>query len=304
MNAGIPQGSPRFLWEVTVAGDWIKVRTDLHDDPAVLVLAADLDTDTDRVVGLLIRFWGWVDRQLRSGDAPVTLLCVDRVTGCDGLAKLLVKVGWLFETDDGIHVPNFERHFTQTAKKRALTQKRMRDFRLRSGDASVTHQSAPEKRRDDEEEEMRISAAKSPPMTAKNRRRSSPRMEWASWVSWWNALADKEGLPGIRDSLTDSRKRKLKARMTEHGDFRAELATHIERRDRWHREHRLPKFDHILSAEKLSRWLEGQYDAECDANVPVDAAKHSAIERLQKLDGATWRGHTITSIGLQDPWGV
>jgi hypothetical protein len=53
-----------------VAGDWIKMRHDLTDDPAVIKLAETTTcVDECHVVGVLHKLWCWVDRQSRNGHA-------------------------------------------------------------------------------------------------------------------------------------------------------------------------------------------------------------------------------------------
>lgn len=57
-----------------MAGDWLKVRLDLRNDPAVIGMAEKLGIDQDTVVGKLIRLWSWFDLQSRDGHARVTLV--------------------------------------------------------------------------------------------------------------------------------------------------------------------------------------------------------------------------------------
>ncbi len=55
---------------------WIPIRDDIHDDPAVYILADRLDTTQDDVVGLCVRWWAWVSRNCAS---PVGTLDRDDV---------------------------------------------------------------------------------------------------------------------------------------------------------------------------------------------------------------------------------
>lgn len=118
-----------------MAGEWIKMRTDLAEDPAVIGIADELDMDEDAVVGKLHRLWSWADRQLSDGNArSVTEKWVDRYVNAPGFARAMAKQGWLVIDSAGVTFPNFERHMSQTAKKRALTRERVRASRS----ASVT----------------------------------------------------------------------------------------------------------------------------------------------------------------------
>jgi hypothetical protein len=133
-----------------VAGDWIKVRLDLREDPAVVVMAERLRLDEDAVVGKLVRFWSWASRQSRDGYAPVTPLYLDRYIGVPGWCESLCAVGWLECDGDGaVRIPKWGRHLSQSAKARALAALRMARKRLRSRYARVTQKLPLEKRREE-----------------------------------------------------------------------------------------------------------------------------------------------------------
>ena len=121
-----------------MAGDWIKMRIDLHDDPAVWAMADALDISTDEVVGRLLRVWGWADRHTTDGHACVTLSSLDRHAGVTGFAHAMRDAGWLTLDDDNmVTFPNFERHNGTTAKKRAQASSRQIRARQKR-DTSVT----------------------------------------------------------------------------------------------------------------------------------------------------------------------
>lgn len=104
-----------------MAGDWIKMRNDLAEDPAVIGMAAQLGVDEFSVIGRLHVLWAWADRQSRDGHAHgVTTSWIDRKVQRDGFADAMVTVGWLLITDDGISIPNFANHNGESAKTRAL----------------------------------------------------------------------------------------------------------------------------------------------------------------------------------------
>jgi len=110
-----------------MAGDWIKLRVDIADDPAVVRIAATLDMPEDEVVGKLHRLWSWADRHTVDGLAPgITANWVDRYIGAKGFSLAMVAVGWLSITDAAIEFPNFNRHNGESAKKRAESTLRKR----------------------------------------------------------------------------------------------------------------------------------------------------------------------------------
>jgi hypothetical protein len=119
-----------------MAGEWIKMRADLHDDPAVFRLASMLGIDKYAVIGRLHTFWSWADRHSVDGfvDGAASTY-VDEVVRLEGFAESLVKVGWLEVTDEGIRIPKFDRHNGDSAKQRAL--KNERQARWRAGKDAV-----------------------------------------------------------------------------------------------------------------------------------------------------------------------
>ena len=147
-----------------MAGDWIKMRVDLDEDPAVIAIAESLKMDEDHVVGKLWRVWKWANQQTINGNAPsVTKNWLDRYVRVAGFAQAMVDSGWLEFSDGketGLIIPNFERHNGKSAKTRALTSKRVTNHR---NGASVTD-ALPEKRREEKrrEKEKTVFPAKNP----------------------------------------------------------------------------------------------------------------------------------------------
>lgn len=134
-----------------MAGDWIKMRTDLADDPAVIVLSESCGLDPDTVVGKLHRLWSWADKHTADGNAVgVTYAFLDRYLSVPGFAEIMEQVGWL--TTDGavLTIPNFDKHNGQSAKKRCLTAQRKAKCVERKGNARSVTKTFPreEKRRD------------------------------------------------------------------------------------------------------------------------------------------------------------
>lgn len=113
-----------------MAGDWIKFEIGTSDKPEVWAIAQQLEIDPDAVVGKLLRIWGWFDQHTESGNAPsVTKMLLDRNVGVTGFCNSLITVGWMFESDGYIEIPNFDRHNGKTAKSRAVTAKRVAAFK-------------------------------------------------------------------------------------------------------------------------------------------------------------------------------
>jgi len=109
-----------------MAGDWLKFDKALPDKPEVFAIAADLGLDVDTVVGKLMRVWSWFDSHTVDGNARnVTAAQLDRIAGHAGFMSAMARVQWADVDPGGISLPNFDRQNGETAKKRALTAKRV-----------------------------------------------------------------------------------------------------------------------------------------------------------------------------------
>lgn len=110
--------------------NWLPIRCDLHDDPAVISIAAAVGVDEFAVVGRLVRLWSWANEQLADGNAPgVTVSWIDRYLSLPGFAMAMVKAGWLTEAEGGVAFPKFDVWNSQGAKRRLLTSKRVQQHR-------------------------------------------------------------------------------------------------------------------------------------------------------------------------------
>ena len=140
-----------------MAGEWIKMEKATPDKPEVIAIASRLGIDPDAAFGKLFRVWCWFDSHTIDGNAVgVTFSFLDRIAGVTGFAEQMALAGWLIENGSTLSLPNFEYHNGESAKKRAVTQKRVanhRDRVKRDSNADVTHgalpKALPEKRRED-----------------------------------------------------------------------------------------------------------------------------------------------------------
>ncbi len=126
-----------------MAGDWIKMRCNLLDDPAVLAISAAVGLDEYAVTGRLLKLWSWADQQTTDGNARgvtnvTARVWLDRYLSCPGLADALVAVGWLEIDESGMRIPNFDRHNGKSGKQRAVTSKRVKKHREQCNAETVT----------------------------------------------------------------------------------------------------------------------------------------------------------------------
>jgi hypothetical protein len=141
-----------------MAGDWIKMRTDLFTHPKVIRISSALKADRLRTVGGLMSVWCLfdahsVDGRLEGYDAAT----IDDLIGWAGFADAMKAAGWLAETPEGLSLPDFERHNGQSAKRRAQDADRKREGRSSASDAD-TKRTREEKRREEKEDKATVAA--------------------------------------------------------------------------------------------------------------------------------------------------
>ncbi|MAB24952.1 MAG: hypothetical protein CMK78_11475 [Pseudomonadales bacterium] len=108
-----------------MAGEWIKMRTNLWDDPRVSRLCDLTDQPEAMVVGALYWLWAMADEHSEDGVLPgLTPGAIDRKTGVKGLGAALVAIGWLADHPEGVCVVNFDEHNGASAKRRSMEAKR------------------------------------------------------------------------------------------------------------------------------------------------------------------------------------
>ena len=122
-----------------MAGDWIPIRIDIHEDPDVLKLARLMGSGTrpEVAVGYLVRFWGWVSRSTDNGVIQGAILeDIESVLNMPNFLGYLQRIGWLeyIESTDGpcIIIPNFDTWLSESAKKRVKNTAQKRKKRSES----------------------------------------------------------------------------------------------------------------------------------------------------------------------------
>src|SRR4051812_49257584 len=128
----------------------MKIELDLPDKPEVHYIASTLNIDPDAALGKLLRVWSWFDKHTSDGHAyGVTYSLLDRVAGVTGFGEAMMFAGWLEQSGKTLIMPKFDRHTSESAKKRALGQKRKSRQRLTERHAESVTQTRPEKRREE-----------------------------------------------------------------------------------------------------------------------------------------------------------
>ena len=109
-----------------MSADWIKMRCNLWDDPRIARVCDETEQGEAAVVGAVYWLWATADQHSVDGFMPgLSLRQIDRKTGVPGFAKAMSAIGWITAQPDGVVIERFEEHNGASAKKRALTARRV-----------------------------------------------------------------------------------------------------------------------------------------------------------------------------------
>lgn len=140
-----------------MAGDWIKMRTDLYRDPKICVMAdllMDAESELSRFVnhnkrrdmtvtrnvtrcacvGALLSVWGVLRHRGKREDDDlvclgVTLAVIDDISDIPGFGDVMQRVGWADQREDGITLPRFFSEYNadpQDAQKSKAAERQAR----------------------------------------------------------------------------------------------------------------------------------------------------------------------------------
>lgn len=155
-----------------MAGDWIKMRGNLWDDPRVAKLCDLTGQSEAAVIGGLYWLWATADQHTEDGCMPgLTLRQIDRKTGIQGFGAGLCAIGWLLEDEAGVVLANFEEHNGTSAKRRCTDAQRKANSRnLSASDADISPtpsgQEAPNRGAREEKREVSEPTVPHPPAVA------------------------------------------------------------------------------------------------------------------------------------------
>lgn len=232
-----------------MAGDWIKMRSNLWDDPRVSKLCDLCDCGEAQVIGALYWLWAAADQHTEDGCMPgLTLRQIDRKTGVPGFGAALCEIGWLHDDPQGVVIVKFEEHNGASAKKRCATAKRVANHRSCNSDetqpdqngnaSSVTGALAREREREEEQVSEEANASSSSPAEPTTAKRGEVPCPYAEIIAAYHELLPM--LPSVR-IVTEKRKREMRklwgwvlSSRKPNGDRRA---TSADEAIRWFREY-------------------------------------------------------------------
>lgn len=108
-----------------MAGDWIKMRGNLWDDPRVSRLCDLTNQSEAAVIGGLYWLWAAADQHTESGVMlGLSASSINRKTGIKKFAEALIEIGWIADHPEGIRIVRFEEHNGVSAKRRCADAQR------------------------------------------------------------------------------------------------------------------------------------------------------------------------------------
>ena len=262
-----------------MAGEWIKMRTNLWDDPRISKLCDITDQSEAAIVGGLYWLWAMADEHTESGILPgLTSRAIDRKTGVQGLGQGLVDIGWLADHPEGVRIVGFEEHNGTSAKKRCQTAKRVEKHK--TGNAEVTQQALAneaesvsgalpreEKRREEKKEDQKPS---SPSGDGKPVKPDPLQGFGAFWIKYPRKTAKQDA-------------EKAWAKLKPDADLQSILITAVDRQAK--------SLDWTKDGGKFiphpATWLNGKrWDDQLTA---APLSKHGDFEKRDYYDGLTQR---------------
>jgi hypothetical protein len=196
-----------------MAGDWIKMRSDLFTHPKIVRMASALKADKLRTVGGLMSVWCLFDAHSVDGDLDgYTFAEVDEHLRWPGFADAMCAIGWLSETEKSLVLPEFDTHNGQSAKRRAQDADRKKEVRKASASDADKLRTREEKRREEKKEEIQGEA----PRKRSTQTPSLAKPDDVDQQTWgdWLALRKAKRAPVTETVVMGARDEANKAVMT------------------------------------------------------------------------------------------
>jgi hypothetical protein len=184
-----------------MAGDWIKMRTDLLTSPKVVRMASALKADRFRIVGGLLSVWSLFDAHSTDGVlSGYTLEALDDLAAWPGFSGAMIDVGWLDQEAETLALPRFDTHNGASAKRRAQDADRKKAVRKMSASDADEKRTREEKRREESNKPPLIPPAEKPEPAPRKSKIPTPFLMTAEMRAW---AADSA--PGV-DLRTETEK--------------------------------------------------------------------------------------------------
>ena len=174
-----------------MAGDWIKMRSNLWDDPRVAGICDRTGATEAQVIGALYWLWTTADQHTQDGFlGGLTPKSVNRKTAVEGFAEAMIEVGWLDHGEGGLIIPRFDEHNGSSAKRRASEARRkgsVRKVSASDADKKRTRCGGDAELEREGEEESSVSKDTDASASADQQKQPPPdpgKQLWDMWVGY------------------------------------------------------------------------------------------------------------------------
>lgn len=154
-----------------MAGGWIKMRTNLWDDPRVSKICDVTGQSEAAIIGALYWLWSSADEHTEDGVMPgLSIAGIDRKTGVNGIGSALCAIGWISDHPEGVRIVRFNEHNGQSAKRRCSESRRKMSARDADAEQTYSGSFADDSRQSGApREDVDVDVEKSKPIKSKSR---------------------------------------------------------------------------------------------------------------------------------------
>jgi hypothetical protein len=115
------------------AGHWIPWSIGLHQKAEVVRMARMCEVHPHEMAARCMIVWAWAQDQTVDGMVPgLSPADISFSVGIPKIGEAMESVGWLFDTGDGVALPNWERFNGRSSKARMQAAERKRRQRAAS----------------------------------------------------------------------------------------------------------------------------------------------------------------------------
>lgn len=245
------------------ASDWMKMRTNLWDDPRVGRIVDETETGEAAIIGALYWLWAAADEHSVDGLlADMTFRQIDRKTGVKGFADAVARIGWIAESPEGVQIVRFDEHNGKSAKRRASESVR----KMSARDADKTLQCSGRAAHLEEERDIETKAVK--------QKHVQPAA--ARFADFWDAYPNKKGKA---EALRTWKRKTLDAKAD---DLIAHVRLMTATDDGWRRGY-VPMGSTYLNGDRWEDVPQPAPDSQARAGPVAPSKTFSAMAALQAM---------------------
>ncbi len=116
--------------------NWTMLDLELPENPKLVIIADEIRKDENTTLGLLVRYFCWLNKHFSSGTTQLSTKQVDKIMRQKNFANALIKVGWASLDEKGcFFVENFDAYNGESSVKRFKETQKKRRQRGKAGDS-------------------------------------------------------------------------------------------------------------------------------------------------------------------------